>query len=254
MPADQTTCTRKNAWRCGGAHGTRRCASRPRAAARAQSGSPTCSRETGSSTARSRSWSRPASADGTGGKPAGESYGGQPDPELNGSLQEAGIPLQAFTCPRRCTSPISSHGCGNVLTAKGRARAQRRPEPCVLRGTQLRRRPGRRADQPDPIDEEKYGKPKAGAPQIAVLDTGYDMQIQTLRTAALTAGRLPDRPRLGDHPRRQSSRRRAGTARSLAASSCEWRRRRASASSRCSARPGYRRRPAGRGDPGRTRR
>ena len=67
----------------------------------------------------------------------------------------------------------------------GRARGQRQREPRLLRGTrQLHRRPHGPPTSAPPFPETDYGQPAEGAPEIAVLDTGYDTQIEILHAPA----------------------------------------------------------------------
>ena len=122
-------------------------------------------------------------------------YGGQRDDELSGSLHEAGIPIDVFTMPPEVYIPglvarlrERPYGEWDAPAANVSPNHVFCGEPAGYTGG-----PYGEPTSQDPIDEKKFGEPTAGAPQIAVLDTGYDTQIQTLPHRGLE-------PRVGYQP------------------------------------------------------
>ena len=109
-------------------------------------------------------------------------YGGSLDGPLSERLHTAGLPIDVYTMPPQVYIP--------GLVAQLRERpygAYGAPAANVSANHVFCGEPGGYTGGPhgeptsrQPFDETHYGQPTKGAPQIAVLDTGYDMQIQTL--------------------------------------------------------------------------
>jgi hypothetical protein len=106
--------------------------------------------------------------------------GGVPDDQLNGGFVKAKLPVQAYLMPPEVDIP--------ELVAQLRERRERgEPVPNVSPNHVFCGEPGDYHGGPygepasaSPFSEAGYGKPAKGAPEIAVLDTGYDTQIEIL--------------------------------------------------------------------------
>ena len=109
-------------------------------------------------------------------------HGGRLDRDLSDRFAEAKLPVRAYLMPPEVYIP--------GLVAQLRERPYREwgaPMANVSANHVFCGEPGSYHGGPNgpptsasPFPELGYGDPAAGAPEIAVLDTGYDMQIQTL--------------------------------------------------------------------------
>jgi len=109
-------------------------------------------------------------------------YGGSRDDKLSGRLAKAGLPIEVFTMPPEVYLP------GLVARLRERpygewdapaANVSVNTVFCGEAGSYHGGPYGEPASQ-NPFSETRYGTPAKGAPEIAVLDTGYDAQIATL--------------------------------------------------------------------------
>ena len=111
-----------------------------------------------------------------------ERYHGAPDDQLNRRFDQAKLPLQAYLMPPEVYIP------GLVAQLrKGTGAEPGGPVSYVSANHVFCGEPGDYHGGPygepasaSPFSEREYGPPKTGAPEIAVLDTGYDTQIETL--------------------------------------------------------------------------
>jgi hypothetical protein len=111
-----------------------------------------------------------------------EKHGGVPDDQLNQRFDEAKLPVQAYLMPPEVYLP------GLIAQLRERPYSQwGAPAANVSVNHVFCGEPGDYHGGPKgpptsapPFPEGGYGTPATGAPEIAVLDTGYDMQIQTL--------------------------------------------------------------------------
>jgi hypothetical protein len=109
-------------------------------------------------------------------------FGGVPDDQLNQLLNQAKLPVQAYLMPVEVYIP--------GLVAQLRKSTGPEPEgsvPTVSANHVFCGEVGSYHGGPygppfsaNPLPEGGYGPPAQGAPEIAVLDTGYDLQIQDL--------------------------------------------------------------------------
>jgi Subtilase family len=109
-------------------------------------------------------------------------HGGQLDTDLSGRFGEAKLPIRAYLMPPEVYIP------GLVAQLRERPYGEwGAPAANVSANHVFCGEPGNYHGGPygepisaSPFSETKYGKPAKAAPQIAVLDTGYDTQIETL--------------------------------------------------------------------------
>jgi hypothetical protein len=111
-----------------------------------------------------------------------QKHGGYLDTDLTNRFAEAGLPVKAYLMPPEVYLP------GLVAQLRERPYSEwGAPAANVSVNHVFCGEPGSYTGGPDgpptsapPFPETDYGQPAEGAPEIAVLDTGYDMQIQTL--------------------------------------------------------------------------
>jgi Subtilase family len=111
-----------------------------------------------------------------------QKYDGRPDDELNRRFDQAKLPVQAYLMPPEVYLP------GLVAQLrKGSGREPGGPVSYVSANHVFCGEPGDYHGGPygepysaGPFPWGEYGPPTQGAPEIAVLDTGYDTQIETL--------------------------------------------------------------------------
>src|SRR5580692_9727091 len=109
-------------------------------------------------------------------------HGGQLDTDLSGRFGEAKLPIRAYLMPPEVYIP------GLVAQLRERPYGEwGAPAANVSANHVFCGEPGDYHGGPygepasaSPFSEAGYGKPVKGAPEIAVLDTGYDTQVQTL--------------------------------------------------------------------------
>jgi Subtilase family len=108
-------------------------------------------------------------------------HGGELDTDLSDRFSKAGLPIQAYLMPPEVYIP------GLVAQLRERpygewgAPAANVSANHVFCGeADYHGGPYGEPISASPFSEAKYGKPAKGAPEIAVLDTGYDTQIETL--------------------------------------------------------------------------
>jgi Subtilase family len=110
--------------------------------------------------------------------------GGVPDAELNQRFVVAKLPIRAYLMPPEVYIPglvarLRDHPDSREDDAPPAANVSANTVFCGEVGN-YHGGPYGPPVSANPFPEGEYGQPKPGAPQIAVLDTGYDTQIQTL--------------------------------------------------------------------------
>ena len=128
-------------------------------------------------------------------------HGGSLDVQLSDRFVEAKLPIRAYLMPPEVYIP------GLVAQLRERPYGEwGAPMANVSANHVFCGEPGNYHGGPNgppasasPFPEGGYGEPTAGAPEIAVLDTGYDLQIQTLHPG-LGAPRVVFQPGTQENP------------------------------------------------------
>src|ERR1700722_15473690 len=131
-------------------------------------------------------------------------HGGYVDTNLSARFADAGLPIRAYLMPPEVYIP------GLVEELRKRPYSQwGAPAANVSANHVFCGEPGSYTGGPhgepnsaSPFSEAKYGKPAKGAPEIAVLDTGYDPQIETLHPGLeprVVPSGLPENPLTGGY-------------------------------------------------------
>jgi hypothetical protein len=110
-----------------------------------------------------------------------QKHGGYLDTDLSGRFAEAGLPILAYLMPPEVYIPGLVEELRKRPYGEWGAPAANVSANHVFCGeADYHGGPYGEPVSASPFSEAKYGKPAKGAPEIAVLDTGYDPQIQTL--------------------------------------------------------------------------